>query len=854
MQGLRWWVLLAVGCSSKPSAPTTAPPLSSSEPTSAAPAGPLTFAACALGPDESPPTRSAPLPPAKPRPPGAFGMDGLTERDEPERGASCQAARSTLDATNALLLRTPAPPPRSTQATRWDRRSEPARWRRVAQRLGLGQAHRAVLDRNGFVVADRTFPSFVEAYHEVFQSQLPIYVSIDSVLHAVYASHDSVVGDVEDKLFAPRVGEILTAMHCWLPTGATAWPPDVARDADLYLTVARTLLAGKPVRSVLGTDARAAELVAQIDRATGIEEIELFGRRRMIDFGAYQPNGRYQGGRAHYFRAMAWLSRIELNLVSRSSRSSTSRPDPLETPREAALAVALVEAAAGAGVLDDITAVDDAWAALAGAREDVSFAALAELRARGGIQRVTLDAQPALAAQIGDRFRRSMPLHVHPDGLTDFPVIAAMFGARVSPDASALAPIVQPSVPDRVMVSASDVGFILGHDRAKHHLAGELQLFPQLEAKLPAARAALDARLSGTDLYTLWLRAIRALASEPAGTVPSFVTTPAYADLRLGSTVAAFAQLRSSYQLMSGMAYLGAGCEIPDGWVEPAPEVYDALIAYADRGKTMFAQLDPQDRPGSAAYFDRLGTTLRVLRSIVATELAGKPLTAAQKKWLSMVVEIVVDNSGSGKPPTYAGWYFDLFRDFDDATAAPELISGYAFSADHVAYAGATAPRMGVFVIDVGGAPRVAVGPIARSFEIRHPTADRRLTDDDVSAYATTKLAVKEPWAASYTVIDRATPPPIEVVDTFDGTSFGFEVKSQSDVGDVTLTLLDHHRVALQTITKRVRAGTTTFRFKTQLRGKTEMLHLVAGDFHAWGSAGPEGEYRLSYVETPDGP
>jgi hypothetical protein len=47
-----------------------------------------------------------------------------------------------------------------------------------------------------------------------------------------------------------------------------------------------------------------------------------------------------------------------------------------------------------------------------------------------------------------------MPVQVTPDGVTDLPVIAAMFGTRISPDTSAIAPIIQPAVPQRFEIGA----------------------------------------------------------------------------------------------------------------------------------------------------------------------------------------------------------------------------------------------------------------------------------------------------------------------------------------------------------------------------------------------------------------
>jgi hypothetical protein len=837
--------MFVMACSSN--APNVSPSQPPTPPKESPVAEPFALAAC---PKSEEPAKPAPLRPARINPPrGLFGTDGLQARATPQQGKTCQAARSTLDAANTRILGAGAP--KSAAAGRaWDGKSDPQRWGRIADRFGLDKRHRANLARDGFVVTSAvTYWSYVEAYHEIFQSQLPIYVSIDSVLHAIYASHEGVMHDVEAKLLLPRVTKLLADLHCGMATIAKTWPREIARDVDLYLSVARSLLDDKQPATplVTGNDARAKALLAKIKEAKGFDEIELFGRNRIVDFGAFAPRGRYeQSVTEGYFRAMAWLSRVEFNLVSRSSRSSTMRPDASETPREVAVALALLELAKATDTLDDIAAVDDAWSELTGKREDVSFAELDQLRDRAKAG-VSLTAQPALAAVIGNNYRRSIPTQAHPDGLTDLPVIAAMFGARVNADTAALAPIIQPAVPQRVAIGAADAAFLLGHDRAKAHLKADLGTFPNLEKQLPIARDTLDKRLTGDDMYATWLRAIRALAKPTAGALPSFMKSDPFADLRMSSAIAAYGQIRNSYQLMGGMAYLGAGCEIPDGYVEPAAETYDALIAYADRGKQIFARIDPQNTVSSQEYFTRLGTTLRVLRAIVATELAGQPLSAEQKKWLSMVVEIVMRDA-SGAPPTYSGWYFDLFRNFNDATSDPDLLVGIAQSSSTVHYLGAADPRIGVFVVDTGGPPRVVVGPVAQAYETDAPTSQGRLSRMDLDEG--TKITKREPWSAAYTI--AAGPPPmLDLSENWDQTGWVFEINAPAAVGPITLRLLDHHRMPIATQTKTIGSGKTLIRFADGYRQKVEMLHLQFGAYQAWSVRQMGGDSGFGFYYLP---
>src|SRR5262249_10210305 len=142
------------------------------------------------------------------------------------------------------------------------------------------------------------------------------------------------------------------------------------------------------------------------------------------------------------------------------------------------------------------------------------------------------------------------------------------------------------------------------------------------------------------DLYSSWLDAVMKLAKPVEGTKPSFMATPAYADLHLDSAIAAFGQIKHNYVLLAAESVDEGGCGIPDGSVEPGPEVSGALLEYARRGQQALAQLDPKDELHTVAYFTRLHEVLSLLLGIQRAELAGRALTADEKAWLSMVSEV----------------------------------------------------------------------------------------------------------------------------------------------------------------------------------------------------------------------
>lgn len=741
----------------------------------------------------------------------------------------CQIADDNLAAARQAILSQAAERARrpAQRSVRWSGQGRLQYEDRIDRRFALSVEEKARLQQNGFVVAERlSFSTYGWAFHELYQSQVPIYVSADAVLHAIYASNDKLLALLERERLAPLLDQVLRALHCALADQAPRWPIDIARDADLYLTVARSLLAGSPVASVLGSDANVQALLSAITARQGLRTIELFGRSRVIDFAAFAPRGHYEGTLAAYFSAAMWLSRVELNLLSRGCRSSQpgAAADRSETPQEAALALGLSELAERSGVHDAIALLDRAWALFAGKREDVSLADLRALRKQAGLAGPPSLADTAkLRSAIGGGFLRTARVFPMPQGVKDseLPVISTLLGPRIVPDTAAIHGLVHDAVVGRHLIHAADVAVVLGHEHARRYLKPDLEQFASLDRSLQNAASRLSESLSGPDLYSIWLAALRGLSQKPAGAVPSFMQTDAFADLRINSTVAGFAQLRHNNVLLAGQEYGAAGCEIPDGFVDPVPAVYEALIEYSRRGEALMTVLDSNDALAARSYFARLRQTLSVLKTIADDELAGHMLSDDQRRFLSMVAEFRPPSTGG--PATYTGWYFDLFRSRrEEGLADAALIADYYTSGEtqQVAHVGVSGPKLGFFAVDTAGPPRLFVGPVAHAFEAVAIGA-ARYVDSQVD-----QVKKFEPWATSYRVAGPPAPP-LEV----EQQGRDFQVRSLRVLGPVTLTAMDHHRRPLQSLAQNVGTKPVRFRFVLPKNARIEALRVRVGAF-----------------------
>ncbi len=151
------------------------------------------------------------------------------------------------------------------------------------------------LASNGFAIStSKRYPSFTYGYQSIYAADLPVYISADSILHAVHRGYDSALADIETEQLSPELSTLLTSMRGALASQAASLPGDVSADLDLFLGVGQALLDGKAPEAKAGGDQVAMKkLYDGALKQGGEADIKLFGVGRKYDFSQFTPRGHY---------------------------------------------------------------------------------------------------------------------------------------------------------------------------------------------------------------------------------------------------------------------------------------------------------------------------------------------------------------------------------------------------------------------------------------------------------------------------------------------------------------------------------------------------------------------------------
>ncbi|MDP3149036.1 MAG: DUF3160 domain-containing protein [Ignavibacteria bacterium] len=637
----------------------------------------------------------------------------------------------------------------------------------------LTDYEKSLIEKNGFMVSDRLKTNSVGgAFIDIFQKDLPLFISTDAILHSLHLSYDNILKDVELGYIIPKLTEILDLIHKQIPVLQTRYgaKPEMTKsleDIDLYLGVAQKLLLGTSSYYYSTNTAKQTELLDLIN-SYQFNSYKLFSENcKDIDFSQFKVRGhytdQYRPELGKYFQSMMWLGRTEFYLIRPNA-------DPINCPsqtdadiqRQVIDALLLSEMLNLSGAQNAFNEIDDVIKFFVGESDNVTFNNLTFLK---NTVKIT-DPSDLLDTNRVKDFQNELKKNdfayqrilsqVLAASEVDSIVPASSFlflGQRFIIDSYVFSQVTYDRIKynntfiKRMLPNSLDILFSLGNDAAGQLLKPELEQY-HYGTNLASLRYLVDEyspEFWQSSMYNAWLQAIRSL-NPPVERLqmPQFMQTAAYWQSKMNTQLASWAQLRHDNLLYAKQSYSGGtSCSFPHVYVEPFPQFYKNLKQYAAIAKQKFETLTFSKiyyREWMLSYFKRLYEISDTLGTIAEKELNNQKLSPEETKFLECTITY---NPWVGcGTPAFDGWIFSLF--YGESLEDERLVADVHTSATDevgnvvgwVKHVGTGTMNLGVYVTNNQlDQPTAYVGPALSYYEYTS-TNFLRLTDEE--------------WRASY--------------------------------------------------------------------------------------------------------
>lgn len=648
----------------------------------------------------------------------------------------------------------------------------------VKQKLELTEDEINLLQQNRFFVSERmSYQTFGNALHTVYNLDLPVFVSTDAILHALHMSYGQILKSLEREIMAGNLEQFLAWLYNNFDVltqkyGDSDDLSNSLKDADLYVTIAYSLITGKLQNGHVEDSAKIKQVWDRIFEEK-MAQIPLFtfpNRKRKIDFSQFTVRGHYVYTEQEkwmgikslepYFRTMMWLGRIDFLLTP-------PPPNPWETKwsiqeiarmhQSAFLVNEILELCPERHLLDFNENIINYLlgesdnllpAEYTGILKNMNVSTPDQLTDTSTVKSIisSFNNHPQLSQKILSDFFFMDP---NSDAPGDLPISYRLSGQRFIIDSYILGNVVFDRLMQngekvmRMMPNPLDALFVLGNNDALPLLEPEFEKYQYAE-QLAKLRFLVDYKPDefwSSSLYNVWLNGIRELnPRENETNLPLFMQTAAWHHEKINTQLASWAQLRHDNLLYAKQSYTGGtGCSFPHSFVEPYPDFYGRLKEFAQNAGEFFAQMPTSNSEVSRViqFFPNFEMIMEKLETLADKELKNTAFTEEELDWLKSMLFF---EGGSGVPP-YSGWYTQLFYDVWDAAEGDfTIVDIHTQPTDEagnqvgkVLHAGVGKINLGVFITDCPnfeGMETAFVGPVMSYYE-SITNNFKRLTDQE---------------------------------------------------------------------------------------------------------------------------
>jgi hypothetical protein len=221
-----------------------------------------------------------------------------------------------------------------------------------------------------------------------------------------------------------------------------------------------------------------------------------------------------------------------------------------------------------------------------------------------------------------------------------------------------------------------------------------------------------------------------------------FWNAPLWEAKKLLTASASWAELKHDTVLYAKQNYaeMGAGSEwkvepfrnpVPRGYVEPAPQVFNAMFVALDRLREIVAKFSLGDKDEESSWHgvrskvEALREHVQIFRDIAEKEVADEPLSMDDYQVIAQVTSYLNSNLLLDS---------NIVDEEDSDSLRMALVSDVAadaLSGRVLQVATGTPRRLYVFVDDKRSGPRVTIGYTYSFYEFERPLSAGRMTDED---------------------------------------------------------------------------------------------------------------------------
>jgi len=629
------------------------------------------------------------------------------------------------------------------------------------------------LNELGFVAVPQNYQTELGAFYRSYQRMhWPAVVTSDAALHASHLVFDWYQRYLEIAYLRSDLIALTDALLSQMMEDAeSAEGPmkDAALADAAFFTVGKRLLTGGDTRGIPEPwKGKIDAELALIRQAGGIAQSPLFNYKE--DYSQYKPRGHYSRTPQfqQYFQAMMWYGRIVFRLKSSEDAELAKR----QTRQALLICRALQQAKAqGEEALTVWRRIYATTEMFAGHSDDPTPEDYLKIMGRNKSPKdwndnYVLEAFMVAVSDLG--WKQLLPFFARAskdEREMESMLGMRLFGTRWAIDSLIMRQLTFNAVgnysgekPDPFTLVRVQGMKIRGFPRGLDVMSAFSM--PQAETWL---RAGQDDRYDGyaesinkmrnwpadgepwwrDNLYTIRLKAIRRLARAPQGTLPAAIKTVQWQHKQLTAALGSWTELRHDSILYTKQSYAmaqaafagmtkGGGPEPPpppppQGYVEPVPEVYQALGEGFKLLADKLSALGYAEDKALRGIPDRYQGLMVTLERLSRKELTGTALTAEEFRFIENI-------GGELSIPRYGlPHHRDVTEEFmGDDENDMRIVADVHTNVDvGLALEEAVGRPMELYMVcPVNGNPVVCIGVVYSYYEFKQPIGNR-LTDEE---------------------------------------------------------------------------------------------------------------------------